>query len=495
MLPIDFLYRGRDRHPDAPALVAPERTLSYGALAARVDALAAAFQGLDPDPRGRVGLCAEPTPGHLLALLAILAAGKIWVPLNPRDGRPELADKVAATRPSIIVVDATSADRLDIPEGVHRVAVEDLDALAERHAGEAPVRHRHPLHETQAIKFTGGTSGRPKGVLQPYRAWITGAVCALHAMRLGPEDRYLVATPLTHAASTYITPLLMAGGALVFPRAKGAEGIVDAFAAGEASLTFVPPTLLYAMMEVPGVAGRRFPSLRHLIYGGAPMPPARVRRAQDVFGPVIATNYGQTEAPQMIAINTAADMMDDTNIAAVGRPSLLVDVGILDPDGRPLPPGEVGEVCVRGDLVMTGYLDMPEETAKTIVDGWLHTGDTGMLDARGFLFLKDRLRDVIITGGFNVYPGDVEDVLSHHPEVAECCVFGLPHDKWGEQVTAAVVPTAGATPDPEALIAWVKEHLGSVKAPKAIHVMAALPRNPVGKVLKREVRALVEEAS
>lgn len=502
MLPIDYLYRGALRHPQAPAVITPHETLSYAALAARVDALAAAFQAIDPTPGSRVGICAQVTVEHLLALLATLAAGKIWVPLNPRDGREELDAKIAVTRPTLLVADEVVLDRFTLPADTPVILGETVQAgertlagLARRHDGRQPVRHVRAPHDTQAIKFTGGTSGRPKGVLQPCRAWITGAACGIHAMGLTAGDRYLMASPLTHAASTYVTPLLSAGGALVFLDGQpSAETIVAALAEGQATMTFVPPTLLYAMTDEAERVGCRFPALRHLIYGGAPMPPDRIRHAQRVFGPVVGTNYGQTEAPQMIAVNTGPEMMDEANLAAAGRPTLLTRVEIMDRNGRILPPGEEGEIVVRGDLVMTGYLDMPEETAKTLVDGWLHTGDVGMIDSRGYLFIKDRMRDVIITGGFNVYPTDVEAILAEHPAVTECCVFGQPDAKWGEKVTAAVALAPGAQETPDALIAYVKGRLGSVKAPKEIHVLEALPRSPVGKVLRRTVRAMVSRS-
>jgi acyl-CoA synthetase (AMP-forming)/AMP-acid ligase II len=503
MQPIDYLYRGALRHPEAPAVVLPGETWSYAELARRVDALAAALQGLDPTPGSRVGVCAEVTVEHLLAILATLAAGKVWVPLNPRDGRPELDGKIAMARPGLLIADEACLDRFTRPEETPLIlgatsggaeAGDTVAGLIRANAGKQPQRHARDLAETQAIKFTGGTSGKPKGVLQPVRAWIAGAVSAVHAMGLTAADRYLMATPITHAASCYITPMLMVGGALVFldGPAKPA-GIVEALGRGSASLTFVPPTLLYALMEVPGVREQAFPALRHLVYGGAPMPPERIRQAQEVFGPVVATNYGQTEAPQMISINTGPEMAETANLASAGRPTLMARVGIMDGEGRLLPAGESGEIVVRGDLVMSGYLDNPEETAKTLVEGWLHTGDVGVLDDRDYLFIKDRLKDLVITGGFNVYPAEVEDVLVRHPEIAEACVFGRPDEKWGERVCAAVSLRPGRRLTAEELTAWSKEQLGSVKTPKEIAFLGELPRSPVGKVLKREVRALVEK--
>ena len=501
MLPIDYLYRGALRHPDAPALIGPRRTLGYRALAVEVDALAAAFQAIDPNPQSRVGICAEITEAHVLALLATMAAGKVWVPLNPRDGREDLDAKIAATRPSIVIADAVVRDRFTAPAEARLLigATEDASLATDTvaaliRAGEG-MRPREPvvhLDQTQAIKFTGGTSGRPKGVLQPYRAWLAGAVSCVHAMGLTAADRYLFATPITHAASCYITPILAVGGALVLPDGPPkAAGIIDALAEGRASMTFAPPTLLYALTAAAGARELAFPRLRHLIYGGAPMPPERIRDAQAVFGPVLCTSYGQTEAPQMIAIAVGSDMADEANLASVGRPTLLTRVAAMSPDGVLLPPGEDGEIVVRGDLVMSGYLDNPEATAETLRDGWLHTGDIGLVDDRGYLFLKDRLRDVIITGGFNVYPTDVEAVLARHPAVAECCVFGTPDPKWGECVTAAVKLKPGARATPDEIIAWSKEIQGSVKTPKSIHVLPDLPHNPVGKVLRREVRDLL----
>jgi fatty-acyl-CoA synthase len=187
-------------------------------------------------------------------------------------------------------------------------------------------------------------------------------------------------------------------------------------------------------------------------------------------------------------VMTGKDYADGTRLASCGRPGLLARVEVMDRDGRLLPPGEEGEIVVRGDLLMLGYLDMPEATAETLRQGWLHTGDVGVFDEQGYLTIKDRLRDVIITGGFNVYPNDVEAVLVRHPAVQEAVVFGVPDEKWGEAVHAAVKPRPGAVVDPDAVIAHAKAELGSVKAPKQVHVVPDLPRNPVGKVVRREAR-------
>jgi len=206
---------------------------------------------------------------------------------------------------------------------------------------------------------------------------------------------------------------------------------------------------------------------------------------------VLGTTYGQTEAPQILTLMRPEDFEDERNWASVGRRSWFSDVEIMAPDGTLLPTGEVGEVVARGDLVMSGYWRLPEKTAETLVNGWLHTGDRGLIDDRGYLYLKDRLKELVITGGFNVYPIDVENALGQHPAVHECAVFGIPDDKWGEAVQAAVQLREGQQASEAELIAWVRERLGPVQTPKHIHFRASLPRSPVGKVLKNEVRQAV----
>jgi acyl-CoA synthetase (AMP-forming)/AMP-acid ligase II len=237
---------------------------------------------------------------------------------------------------------------------------------------------------------------------------------------------------------------------------------------------------------------RRFDRLRLLIYGAAIMPPEKIRQARTLFGPVIATNYGLTEAPQIITALTPEEGIDESTIASVGRPGFMTRVGIVDSAGALLPAGEQGEIVGSGDLLMSGYLDNPEQTAEAMVDGRLHTGDVGYLDERGFLFLKDRLKDVIISGGFNVYPSDVEAALVAHPAVHECVVFGRPDDKWGEAVQVAIELRDGADASAEDIIAFAKRQVGSVQAPKRVHFMDSLPRSAVGKVQRREVRAMTE---
>ena len=496
MHPIDFFYRASRLYGGHTALESPDGSLTYAQLAQRVKAVAAGLQALDPRAHSRVGICAGNTVEHIVALLAVLAAGKVWVALNSRNSVAELERILDFAQPSIVLASAQYGSTLDLSAIPHPIALDQpfarvtttLQQILKRYAGHEPERVASTPDSLQAIKFTGGSTGMPKGVMQPVRAWCTTVLNLIDAHQFGETDRNLVASPLTHGAGTYLLPILAKGGRHVLLKETSADSVLDALQNRAISSVFMPPTLLYMTMAAGEGGSGRFPALRHLICGGAPMPAEKIRLAQAFFGPVIGLTYGQTEAPQIISYASGADLADPQNIHSVGRPSLLSDFAILDPDGQELEQGETGEIVVRGDMIMSGYLDMPEKTAETIIDGWLHTGDLGYVDNRGFLYLRGRSREVIITGGFNVYPVDVEEEISTHPGVHEAAVFGVDDDKWGEAVHAAVQLKPGAQLEATELIHYAKGRLGSVKAPKCVHFYDSLPRSAVGKVDKTRLR-------
>ncbi|MFW5835036.1 MAG: class I adenylate-forming enzyme family protein, partial [Pseudomonadota bacterium] len=284
MHPIELFYRSARLHPERVAAEDGERRMTYGELRATVDAVAVGLQALDPAPLSRVAICAENHLEHLVAWLAVLAAEKTWVPLYPRHARPEVERCIAFTEASIVCVDEPGGAL--IGEGpYHRVTLGNegtpsLGDLARRHAGARPVRRYPPLDATQAIKFTGGTTGTPKGVQQPYRAWNTNIVTQRHCYGLGADDRYLAAAPITHGTSTYILPILAVGGTLVLlDRPRPAE-VLRALAECGITTTFLPPTMITAMLAEPGLDRLAFAHLRHLIYASAPMRPADIERAQ-----------------------------------------------------------------------------------------------------------------------------------------------------------------------------------------------------------------------
>jgi len=523
-LPIHRFYRRADTHPDAIAVSGPGSDLTYAALRDAVDAVACALQQLDPTPGSRVGICARNTVHHLIALLATYAAGKVWVPLSPRNARGDLDAMILATRPTVLVTDRASQDRFTVTEVLHDVPLvladadadtdadtdtdTDLsaDAAFDRHPPPTlgvlakPYRGRRPRvvgrtrEDAQIIKFSGGSTGIPKPVVQSVRCLHAQADGIRDFFEFQADDVNLIVAPLTHGASCFVLPILERGGRHVLLDNTSPAVVLDTIAAFGVTTMYAPPTLLYALMEPRETPAPSRDSLRHVIYSAAPMTPERIRDCQRFFGPVVETAYGQVEAPQIISAMRAHELLDDANTASVGRPSPVVTVAIMAPDGTFVAPDVVGEIVVRGPLLMSGYLDRDEDTAKAIVDGWLHTGDLGVLDTRGYLYIRGRLRELINSGGFKVFPGEVEATLARHPAVTECAVFGVPDAKWGEAVNAAVVLQTGAKTGAEELIAWVKSELGSVKAPKHIWMVSQLARNAAGKVSRAGVRAALLES-
>lgn len=496
MQPIDFLLRTASACPQRIALEADDVSVTYGELARQVSALAAAFQDIDPVPGSRVAICSGNSVPHVIALMATLAAGKTWVPLNPRSAGPELARIIEFTTPSILVFDEAHREQAcyTAPAGTRRLVCgthshepDSVERLLAAGQGRVPRRQSRDLSEIQAIKFTGGTTGAPKGVMQSLRAWNATVVSILTAMQLRDDERYLAVASITHGTSTFLLPVFACGGTIVLASSTKPKSVLDQLESGRITATFMPPTLIYDLLDESGVAERDWSHLRHLVYAAAPMRADRIAQAIKVFG-TLETSFGQTEAPAVIAYMPAADLRNPVRHGSVGRASPLTEIGIMAPDGRLLPPGEAGEIVVRGDLLMSGYWRLPEKTAETIVDGWLHTGDGGYLDPGGFLYLKDRLRDMVISGGFNVYPTDVENALGEHPAVCRCAVFGVDDPRWGEAVHAAVQLRPGTDVSSDTLRAIVRARLGPVQTPKQIHFLDNLPVTANGKVSKQALR-------
>jgi acyl-CoA synthetase (AMP-forming)/AMP-acid ligase II len=354
------------------------------------------------------------------------------------------------------------------------------------------------MDDVVMLSPTGGTTGAPKGVMNTHRSTQTFVAhfmisCSYHADEM-PVN--LAAAPMTHTAGLLSLPCTARGGEVVVLAKPDGGPLLEAIVKKRVTEFFLPPTVIYRLLDVPGIENLDFSSLRYFMYGAAPMSVEKLKKAIEVFGPVMTGGYGQTEAPASIAFLPPDEhfvnqrLANDERLSSVGRPNPLVRVEIMDENNAILAAGESGEICVRGDLLMKGYYKAPEKTAETIVDGWLHTGDIGHIDSDGYLHITDRKKDMIITGGFNVYPSDVEQVLWSHPAVQDCAVIGVPDADWGEAVKAVVELSKGGQVSSEELIALCKEKLGSVKAPKTVDFVESLPRSPVGKVLKKDLREL-----
>ena len=346
--------------------------------------------------------------------------------------------------------------------------------------------------------YTSGTTGRPKGVRITHRMLVTMSLAYLADVdEVTPEDAALYAAPMSHGAEIYNMVHVLKGARHVCPVSGGFDP-AEIFALsrhhGRAHM-FAAPTMVKRLTDAARAMGERGEGLRTVVYGGGPMYLADITEAVAHFGPVFVQIYGQGECPMGITALSRAEVADRDHsdwrarLASVGRAQAPVEVAIGDAQGRPLPPGETGEIMVRGDVVMPGYWRNPEATDKTLAGGWLMTGDMGFMDAQGYVTLQDRSKDMIITGGSNVYPREVEEVLLTHPDVSEVSVIGRPHPDWGEEVVACVVGRA----DAETLDALCIANIARFKRPKRYVFLGELPKNSYGKVLKTALREMLEE--
>jgi acyl-CoA synthetase (AMP-forming)/AMP-acid ligase II len=504
---IDFFDQGWRINPHGAAFIVNERSYSFteiGELSCRIsNGLLAA--GFGREARGAVWAANDAIAWT--CTLGLWRAGMAWIPVNPRASADENHYILDTFDCEAIFFQKAFAPYVDALRA--RLPKVKLWICIDDEHGDAPSLANwsqwHPatrpdvdcaMDDVVAISPTGGTTGMPKGVMNTHRS--LQAYMANFMIRVSyPSDQppvNLMAAPMTHTAGMLALPCTARGGTVVVLTKPDPALMLASIAKHHVTEIFLPPTVIYRLLDIPAIRQCDFSSLRYLLYGAAPMSVEKLKQAIDVFGPVMMGGYGQTEAPGTISFLRPEEhfvdgkLAPDERLSSVGRPSPLVRVEIFDDDSRPVVQGETGEICVRGDLVMKGYYKDPGKTAETIVDGWLHTGDVGHLDAEGYLHITDRKKDMIISGGFNVYPSEVEQVIWAHPAVLDCAVIGVPDDKWGEAVKAVVELNAGQSVTADELIALCKEKLGSVKTPKSIDFIAALPRSTAGKVLKKELR-------
>ena len=342
------------------------------------------------------------------------------------------------------------------------------------------------------LVYTGGTTGKPKGVAHTHRVQVTMILQEMADWDWPTEIRFLALTPITHASGAMIMPVLLKSGTYAMTQGFSAEKFVRLVETHRITATFLVPTMIYVLLDHPARHGADLSSLKLVIYGASPMSPTRLIEAMQVFGPVFMQLYAQSEAPNTVTVlhqHEHDPVHHPERLASCGTPCVGNQVQLLDDAGHEVPDGEVGEICVRGPLVMKGYWNKPEETAQALRHGWLHTGDMARRDAHGYLYIVDRSKDMIISGGFNVYPREVEDALSQHPAVAAAAVVGVPDAKWGEAVRALVVLRPGMVVAGDELMALVRVRKGAVYTPKAIDFVESLPTTGLGKLDKKAIRA------
>ncbi|MFE9646774.1 long-chain fatty acid--CoA ligase [Streptomyces sp. NPDC006365] len=505
----DYLDKGASLGPGAPCLTTGDRTLTYGEVQELSWRVARALDRSGVRPGDKVAVLSANDPTAFSCVFGISRAGAVWCPVNPRNEAAEnrelldlfdctclifqeayapLIAKILPDLPKLTTLVCLDGS----PDGSHVLATPFarwLEGLP------AEPWEASPADDTVMLVGTGGTTGSPKGVMLTDRNIETMSALTLMSYPFGSRPVYLALAPLTHAAGVLCFPVMTLGGEIVIMPTPDLTDFLAQIERHRVTHTFLPPTLIYMLLGHPHLASTDLTSLRCLWYGAAPMSAARLAEAIDRIGPVMAQLFGQSEAPMMISTMAPEDHFHADGSLAVerftsaGRPAPLVTVAIMDSEGRLLPPGEHGEIVVRGSLVMAGYYKNPSATEETSRHGWHHTGDIGYLGADNYLFIVDRAKDMIISGGFNVYSAEVEQALMEHPAVQDCAVVGLPDDKWGERVTAVVQLHPEHSVTDGEVHAFVKARIGSVKAPKQVEVWPDLPRSKVGKILKGEVRS------
>lgn len=502
------LHRARRMRPADLALVDGEVRLGFAELVDRIARLAAVFRSRGLGPDGRVAILAPNGQAYVEALFAAFWAGGVAVPINSRFSAPEMLDQMRDAEPTILVVDAAfSAEAVPLIAGTASLRATLVVGEAPAPAGavpyEAAIAAAEPAEDAlrrgddlACIFYTGGTTGRAKGVMLSHANMWANAVATAAACGFDERLVHLHSGPLFHlaAAGRVVTTAVVGGRHVVVPRFTPAIAIAAIAREGVTVATFVP-TMLTMILEEPEVAGLNLSSLRLISYGASPMPETTLRRSMERFpGVSFAQSYGMTELSPVATMLTPADHAPGApahRLRSAGRPMMSAEVRIADADDGDLPVGEIGEILVRGPIVMQGYWRQPELTRETLRGGWMHTGDAGYLDADSYLFVTDRIKDMIITGGENVYSTEVENALHGHPAVQQCAVIGLPDPRWGERVHAVVVLKPGARTAGEELIAHCRGLIAGYKLPRSIELHEGpLPLSSVGKIHKAALREL-----
>ena len=499
----DIPRKGAKLQPDKTALVFEETRITYGGLNERVNRLANAILGLGFRKGDRLTILAENTHKYMEVYFAAAKAGLSVTPLNFRLSDAELIHIVNDSESSLFLAGEGYERRAqglkdELPgiktwialdgQGQGWLSYEDL--IREASAQEPDMRVDED--DLMILMYTGGTTGLPKGVMLSHRNLLTSAYGLIICFTLTRHDIECFFLPLFHISLWPVLCVLMVGGTVVIMRRPDLPDLLQVIQDERCTHMVLVPTLLVWILDLPNVEDFDLSSLRVVTYAGSPMPQEVLKRGLVKFGNIFAQGYGLTEAaPLVTALHPEDHALEGPKaglLQSVGQEGASVEVGVMDENDRPVGAGEIGEIVVRGRNVMAGYWKNPAMTEQALRGGWLHTGDMGYLDERGYVFLVDRKADMIVTGGENVYPKETEDVLYSHPAVKECAVVSAPDIKWGERVQAVVVLQDGHTTTEEELIGHCKKRLAGYKCPKRIEFCPELPKSAVGKILRREIK-------
>ena len=506
-----LIQRAVKEYPDNMALIYKDARMTFRGLNTRVNLLANALIELGLKKGDRVGMLLKNCCEYIEIDFALSKTGIVRVPLNARlSGRDHeytlndsesntlifgesFTETVAAIKPDL----KTVKKYIVISEGISKenlLNADDYeDLIKESHADEPSGEiEEGDLH---TLFYTSGTTGKPKGVMLTQKSWANVAINLI--LDYGPfteEDVILNLQPLSHGAGFFVLPFFVKGATNTLVPGFNPSLIFETIEREKVTVLKLVPTLLYQLTESPDKTKFNLESLHSIIYGGSPIAVPRLIEAIQFFGNKLVQLFGQAEAPMCITTLSKEDHIIEgpdevvKRLASAGKPCVNVETRIVDETGNDVKPGEVGEVIVKGYHNMTGYWNRPEESAAALKDGWVFTGDLGYTDSKGYIFLVDRKKDMIISGAFNIYPKEIEDVIVTNPKVKDVAVIGIPDQKWGEAVKAVVVPKEGMQVSEEEIIDYCRDHMASFKKPKSVDVVKELPRNPYGKVQKALLR-------
>jgi len=503
----DYFDAAADKYPDNIAVVDGDVRMTYAEARRTVHAMATALaRARDSGAGSHVAIYAP--NDHRVSLLHLGAnlADLAWLSVHIRNTVETNAEVLDYFDASIVFFH--SSFETSVPILRAKLSKAKLFICIDATSSHGPCMEDwldgcwQPFHNTPEnpnevafLQPTGGTTGPSKGAVHTHRTLEMMALAECSAFDVTPQSRHLVIAPLTHAAGLLALGFCIMGGTNVVIPGFDPDLVLSLIEKEKITHIFMPPTAIYALLAHPRTKDTDFSSLKCFIVGAAPIAPEKFKEAVRVFGPVMYEGFGQTETLIPILVKRPVDYLnadgsfDEIAIRAAGKAVDVVRVAIMDADGNLLPAGERGEIVVRSSMVMLGYYKKPEETAAVSTFGWHHTSDVGVLDSRGFVTIVDRIKDMIVSGGFNIFPVEIEKVIQGHPAVLDCIVVGVPDEKWGEAVKAVVQLKPGQLADEAQIIALCKEQLGSTKAPKTVEFWPELPRSAVGKLLKKDVRA------
>jgi len=496
------LARWESERPQAPAITFEGTTRTWAELAQRVRRVAAALRAEGVRPGDRIAVLDLNHPSCVELTLACAQIGAANAVVNFRLAPPEIVYVINDAGARLLFVGPEFAgaaqqlrDKIPTVEKVVHIGGDgdEYEAWLGAHEPDAQVHAAEP-GDCFVQLYTSGTTGFPKGAMLTHSGMLAHARNVMADFELGDDGRVQVAMPLFHVGGTSYALLAIAAGAqILMLRLPDPVAVVEMLERDRITHTFLVPALLAVIVALPGVAERDFSALEALSYGASPMPLPVLRACVKLFPGVMHQVYGMTEACGVVSSLGPEDHEDpalEHRLVSAGTPTHGVEIEVRDPaTGEPVPAGEPGEIWVRTDQLMGGYWGKPDATAAAVTeDGWLRSGDGGHIDADGYVYVTDRIKDMIISGGENIYPAEIERVLAEHPTVGDVAVIGVPDERWGEVPKAVVVPAPGQTVDPDALIAYARENLASFKSPKSVDVVDELPRNPTGKILKKDLR-------